>query len=125
MDLRATRRCSVSSKPAKTSPMPPDPSAPRIRMCPSDPAASGIVPPRPEPATRSSISDLDCNTVNSLTLLGASHRLPVRFFRALMGERDVTEIATIGVVGAGTMGHGIAQVAAVAGYRVVLVDVAP
>jgi 3-hydroxybutyryl-CoA dehydrogenase len=37
----------------------------------------------------------------------------------------VTEIATIGVVGAGTMGHGIAQVAAVAGYRVVLVDVAP
>jgi 3-hydroxybutyryl-CoA dehydrogenase len=37
----------------------------------------------------------------------------------------VTEIASIGVVGAGTMGHGIAQVAAVAGYRVVLVDVAP
>ena len=37
----------------------------------------------------------------------------------------MTEIATLGVVGAGTMGHGIAQVAAVAGYRVVLVDVAP
>ena len=37
----------------------------------------------------------------------------------------MTEIATIGVVGAGTMGHGIAQVAAVAGYRVILVDVAP
>ena len=37
----------------------------------------------------------------------------------------MTNIATIGVVGAGTMGHGIAQVAAVAGYRVVLVDVAP
>jgi 3-hydroxybutyryl-CoA dehydrogenase len=36
----------------------------------------------------------------------------------------MTEIVTVGVVGAGTMGHGIAQVAAQAGYRVLLVDVA-
>src|SRR4051794_33699948 len=35
------------------------------------------------------------------------------------------EIRTIGVVGAGTMGHGIAQVAAQSGYDVVLADVAP
>jgi 3-hydroxybutyryl-CoA dehydrogenase len=35
------------------------------------------------------------------------------------------EIETIGVVGAGTMGHGIAQVAAVSGLSVVLADVAP
>ena len=35
------------------------------------------------------------------------------------------EIRTIGVVGAGTMGHGIAQVSAQSGYRVILVDVAP
>jgi 3-hydroxybutyryl-CoA dehydrogenase len=34
-------------------------------------------------------------------------------------------IQTIGVVGAGTMGHGIAQVAAQSGYDVVLVDVVP
>ena len=34
-------------------------------------------------------------------------------------------IQTIGVVGAGTMGHGIAQVAAQSGYEVVLVDVVP
>ena len=34
-------------------------------------------------------------------------------------------IQTIGVVGAGTMGHGIAQVAAVSGYEVVLVDAVP
>jgi 3-hydroxybutyryl-CoA dehydrogenase len=37
----------------------------------------------------------------------------------------MTEIRTIGVVGAGTMGHGIAQVAVASGLRVVLVDVAP
>ena len=34
-------------------------------------------------------------------------------------------IETIGVVGAGTMGNGIAQVAARAGHRVVLRDVSP
>jgi 3-hydroxybutyryl-CoA dehydrogenase len=34
-------------------------------------------------------------------------------------------IRTIGVVGAGTMGHGIAQVAAQNGYQVTLVDVVP
>ena len=34
-------------------------------------------------------------------------------------------IQVIGVVGAGTMGHGIAQVAAQSGYDVVLVDAAP
>ncbi|HLT58532.1 MAG TPA: 3-hydroxybutyryl-CoA dehydrogenase [Limnochordales bacterium] len=36
-----------------------------------------------------------------------------------------TNIRTIGVVGAGTMGQGIAQVAIQAGYRVRLVDVTP
>ena len=34
-------------------------------------------------------------------------------------------IRTIGVVGAGTMGHGIAQVAAASGYEVIMVDAAP
>ncbi|HEX3131400.1 MAG TPA: 3-hydroxybutyryl-CoA dehydrogenase, partial [Thermoanaerobaculia bacterium] len=34
-------------------------------------------------------------------------------------------IQTIGVIGAGTMGHGIAQVAAQSGFDVLLVDVAP
>jgi 3-hydroxybutyryl-CoA dehydrogenase len=34
----------------------------------------------------------------------------------------VSELKTIGVVGAGLMGHGIAQVSAQAGYSVVLVD---
>ena len=33
------------------------------------------------------------------------------------------EISTVGVIGAGTMGNGIAQVCAVAGYDVVMVDV--
>ena len=36
---------------------------------------------------------------------------------------DPQTIETIGVIGAGTMGHGIAQVAAAAGFRVVLRDV--
>ncbi len=34
------------------------------------------------------------------------------------------EIRTIGVIGAGTMGHGIAQVAAAAGFEVCMVDIA-
>jgi 3-hydroxybutyryl-CoA dehydrogenase len=37
----------------------------------------------------------------------------------------MSEINSPGVVGAGTMGHGIAQVAAPAGLDVVLVDVVP
>ena len=32
---------------------------------------------------------------------------------------------TIGIVGAGTMGNGIAQVAATSGFPTVLVDIAP
>lgn len=36
---------------------------------------------------------------------------------------DVSAIQTVGVVGAGTMGSGIAQVCATSGYRVVLTDV--
>lgn len=34
----------------------------------------------------------------------------------------MTEIRTIGVVGAGTMGHGIARVASVSSFAVPLVD---
>src|SRR5438477_1309754 len=37
---------------------------------------------------------------------------------------DKTDISSITVIGAGTMGHGIAQVAAVGGFNVVLNDVA-
>jgi len=37
--------------------------------------------------------------------------------------RSHTEIETIGVIGAGTMGHGIAQVAATTGYDVVMRDI--
>ncbi len=40
-------------------------------------------------------------------------------------ESAAATIERIGVVGAGTMGHGIAQVAAQAGYQVTLVDAAP
>lgn len=35
----------------------------------------------------------------------------------------MSDIQTIGVVGAGTMGHGIAQVAAQAGYTIILADI--
>jgi len=43
--------------------------------------------------------------------------------KALKVAGDPQTIETIGVIGAGTMGHGIAQVAAAAGYRVILSDV--
>jgi 3-hydroxybutyryl-CoA dehydrogenase len=39
------------------------------------------------------------------------------------GSRSDTSIERVGVIGAGTMGHGIAQVAAAAGYAVTLYDV--
>jgi 3-hydroxybutyryl-CoA dehydrogenase len=38
---------------------------------------------------------------------------------------ELESIRRIGVVGAGTMGHGIAQISAQSGYEVVLVDAAP
>ncbi|HXO30208.1 MAG TPA: 3-hydroxyacyl-CoA dehydrogenase NAD-binding domain-containing protein, partial [Thermoanaerobaculia bacterium] len=37
----------------------------------------------------------------------------------------MTAIGRIGVVGAGTMGHGIAQVAVQSGYEVLLADTVP
>ncbi|GAB6878257.1 3-hydroxyacyl-CoA dehydrogenase NAD-binding domain-containing protein [Halorubrum gandharaense] len=37
--------------------------------------------------------------------------------------RELADISTVGVVGAGTMGNGIAQVAATAGYDVVMRDI--
>jgi len=40
-------------------------------------------------------------------------------------ERNMAEIATLGVIGAGLMGNGIAHVAALAGVPVTLVDVNP
>jgi 3-hydroxybutyryl-CoA dehydrogenase len=40
----------------------------------------------------------------------------------LKAESTPQTVATIAVIGAGTMGHGIAQVAAAAGYRVILRD---
>ena len=40
-----------------------------------------------------------------------------------MNDSDPRTIETVAVIGAGTMGHGIAQVAAGAGYRVILRDV--
>lgn len=38
---------------------------------------------------------------------------------------ELSDVRTVGVIGAGTMGHGIAQVAAMAGYDVVMRDVEP
>jgi 3-hydroxybutyryl-CoA dehydrogenase len=38
---------------------------------------------------------------------------------------DIPEIETVGIVGAGTMGHGIAQSCATAGYEVTMCDVDP
>ncbi len=35
----------------------------------------------------------------------------------------IEEVSVVGVVGAGTMGHGIAQVCAMAGYSVVMIDI--
>ena len=39
--------------------------------------------------------------------------------------RELDAVETVGVVGAGTMGSGIAQVAATANYDVVMRDVEP
>ncbi|MDS0292856.1 3-hydroxyacyl-CoA dehydrogenase family protein [Halogeometricum luteum] len=40
-----------------------------------------------------------------------------------MDVRELSDVGTVGVVGAGTMGNGIAQVAATAGYDVVMRDI--
>jgi phosphoglycerate dehydrogenase-like enzyme len=44
-----------------------------------------------------------------------SRFLPIRRF---MATKAVTEIKTVGMVGLGLMGHGIAQMAANSGYKV-------
>ena len=51
-----------------------------------------------------------------------AHKCTARSKRLKSGIAPQT-IKTIGVIGAGTMGHGIAQVAAAAGYQAVLRDV--
>ena len=53
----------------------------------------------------------------------ASARIVALFDRAQTGATNMS-IKTIGVVGAGTMGNGIAQACAVAGYSVTMTDVA-
>src|SRR5262245_30541497 len=63
--------------------------------------------------------------------LKAFHQRSAAFFRTTLStnsdEQKLTDspppVSTIGVLGAGTMGHGIAQVAAAADYHVVLSDV--
>ncbi len=45
-----------------------------------------------------------------------------RIHSPLLDSRPMRDIETIAVIGAGTMGRGIAQSAATAGYKVVLVD---
>lgn len=56
-------------------------------------------------------------------MLTPAARHPWEFGKLLKAVSDPQTIETIGVIGAGTMGHGIAQVAAAAGYRVLLRDV--
>jgi 3-hydroxybutyryl-CoA dehydrogenase len=43
--------------------------------------------------------------------------------RGILGQEKRMNIETVGIVGAGTMGNGIAQIAAVAGLKTVLIDV--
>jgi 3-hydroxybutyryl-CoA dehydrogenase len=45
------------------------------------------------------------------------------FFRTSLKDTIAPTVESIAVLGAGTMGHGIAQVAAAAGYRVILCDI--
>src|SRR5437588_720680 len=51
-----------------------------------------------------------------------SRRRPMNSQREERAPATMTAIGRIGVVGAGTMGHGIAQVAVQSGYEVVLAD---
>ena len=58
-------------------------------------------------------------------ILARSRRQPERRNRPTGQKVVVAEIKTIAVIGAGTMGRGIAHVAALGGYRTILEDLLP
>ena len=58
-----------------------------------------------------------------MSLLGSSWAVRPVLRKMSSAASGFPRIETIAVIGAGTMGHGIAQVAAAAGYRVLLSDV--
>ena len=55
-------------------------------------------------------------------MLRCTSRYNLRVQQVFMGW-SMAEIRTVGVIGAGQMGNGIAHVSALAGYEVVLTDV--
>src|SRR5690349_11822367 len=87
--------------------------------------AHGVRALRHRPGVERAQHKEDSRSTASLTPPAALDTLGFRSVKDLYGRCLSVDIQTIGVIGAGTMGHGIAQVAAQSGYDVLLVDVAP
>src|SRR6218665_2040946 len=68
------------------------------------------------------VSSPSTRALPHLTTIHAPARKVLVLFRYFPGEQKMG-IATVGIIGAGTMGNGIAQACAVAGIRAVMVDI--
>lgn len=66
---------------------------------------------------------LNCQTLQEIIDLGSLYRYYHENFYVIERWCAVSQIQTVGIVGAGQMGRGIAQVAAMNGYQVQLSDI--
>jgi 3-hydroxyacyl-CoA dehydrogenase len=102
--------------------VPVEPKPPELPESDDPVLAAGEVGDRPVPPARRCLR-FGANSASGL--IHAGHAAQVEVEICAGGARKVTRVSRVGVVGAGTMGAGIAQVAALGGFEAALHDPLP